>query len=331
MPSRGMRFSSAIRASLAIGFLVGGTALAATPDWPWVAYGDLQGNIEPCGCDPASDLGGLRRIGSLLRIERSKSPELWVFDLGNDLAGIGAEDRLVNDLIAKSRVALGPTAALFNITELAASNKASPVPAVTGVAVLSNLRSGAPWREGLRPYVSTGTAIVLGYTYRSDLEGKGVERVGKALFERWEEILLAKGKGLTRILLFSGDDEDLESIANQKLFDLVISSNTAPIGQVPTQIEKTQPSRLLRLVNHGLEVRMVPVGGQGVLRGGRLCGGGKVEIPRGPAAIWQTQRRRIAFPRLLGSSSRLGLRPSRPRDVAWPRVGCRGTAGERIC
>jgi len=276
MPSRVRRFSSTLRATVAIGFLVAGTALAASPDWPWVAYGDLRGNIEPCGCDPASDLGGLRRIASLLRTERIKRPELWVFDLGNDLAGVGAEDQLVNDLIAKSRLAFGPTATLVNITELAAS-KAFPGRAVTGVTVLSNLRSNAPWPEGVRPYVRTGSAIVLGYTYRSDLEDKGVERVGEALFKRWEEILLEKGKGLTRILLFSGGDEDLERIANQKLFDLVISSNTAPIGQVPTQIEKTEPNRLQRLVSDGLEVHMVPLGGQGVLRGSQLCEEGNVQ------------------------------------------------------
>jgi len=259
-----------ITTALVASFLGGGTAYAAAADWPWVAYGDLRGNVEPCGCDLASDLGGLRRIGSLLRAERSKNPNLWAFDLGNDLPAPSAGDELINDLIAKSRIVLEPTAVLFNITELAALNKTSPTPVASGVTVLSNIRSDAPWPEGVRSYLSGSNVIVLGYAYRTDLENKGIERVSKALLKHWGEVLLENGKGLTKVLLFSGSDEDLQSIASQKLFDLVISSNTSPIGQVPTQIEKTDPGRLLRLANDGLEVYMVPMGGQGVLRGGRL-------------------------------------------------------------
>ena len=270
MPSHDLTHLCITAALLVLSALGGGAAFAAAEDWPWLAYGDLRGNVEPCGCDLTSDLGGLRRIGSFLRAERIKVPNLWVFDLGNDVPGVGAEDELTNDLIAKSRLVLKPTAALFNITELAISYKTSPNPAVTGVTVLSNLKSNAPWPEGVRPYLSDRNVIVLGYAYRSDLESKGVERVSKVLLKRWENILSKHGNGLTRVLLFSGSDGDLESIFSQKLFDLIVSSNTSPIGQVPTQIEKTQPGRLLRLAGDGLDVYMVPMGGQGVLRGGRL-------------------------------------------------------------
>jgi nitrate/TMAO reductase-like tetraheme cytochrome c subunit len=281
MALRVTRYLSVITA-LVVSFPGSGTALAAAPDWPWVAYGDLRGNVEPCGCDLASDLGGLRRIGSLLRTERVNNPKLWAFDLGNDLPRGGAEDELVNDLIAKSRLVLQPTAVLFNITELAASNQTSAAPAAAGVAVLSNSRPDAPRPEGVRPYLSGSNVIVFGYAYRSDLESKGIEGVSKALLKRWEEVLRKNGKGLTKVLLFSGSDADLKSITRRKLFDLVISSNTTPIAQVPTQIEKTEPGRLLRLANDGLEVYMVPVGGQGVLRGGRLrdrSGGKSVADP----------------------------------------------------
>ncbi|MFN3075726.1 MAG: hypothetical protein ABT940_02370, partial [Alphaproteobacteria bacterium] len=40
---------------------------AALDDDGWLAFGDLRGYIEPCGCDPSTDLGGLRRLAVLLR------------------------------------------------------------------------------------------------------------------------------------------------------------------------------------------------------------------------------------------------------------------------
>ena len=33
----------------------------------WVAYGDIRGHIEPCGCDPQTDLGGVLRLSNLLQ------------------------------------------------------------------------------------------------------------------------------------------------------------------------------------------------------------------------------------------------------------------------
>ena len=50
----------------------------------YLAYGELRGHLEPCGCSPETDLGGIRRLGIVLSRERSLHPQLVAFDLGND-------------------------------------------------------------------------------------------------------------------------------------------------------------------------------------------------------------------------------------------------------
>ena len=71
--------------------IVGGVYLLCSlsilaKEMSWLAYGDLRGHIESCGCDPKTDLGGLARLSLFLQRERSQFSDIIVFDLGNNFS-----------------------------------------------------------------------------------------------------------------------------------------------------------------------------------------------------------------------------------------------------
>ena len=57
----------------------------------WLAYGDLRGSFEPCGCDPKTDLGGVHRLATFAARERANNPDLVFLDVGNNISPPGAE------------------------------------------------------------------------------------------------------------------------------------------------------------------------------------------------------------------------------------------------
>ena len=55
-----------------------------TLPFPYIAFGDLRGHFEPCGCNPKTDMGGIERIGGYIDLERSRYKNLEVYSLGNN-------------------------------------------------------------------------------------------------------------------------------------------------------------------------------------------------------------------------------------------------------
>ena len=63
-------------------FLITKTGIAID----FLAYGNLYHQLEPCGCDPLTDRGGIRRLSSLIAKVRAKNKEVITFDLGNNFS-----------------------------------------------------------------------------------------------------------------------------------------------------------------------------------------------------------------------------------------------------
>ena len=83
----------------------------------WLAFGDIRGHIESCGCDPLTDLGGLNRLEYFLQLETKVNQPFLLFNLGNNLTTkttANWRDQFISEFIAS----LQPTVSLVNVLEL---------------------------------------------------------------------------------------------------------------------------------------------------------------------------------------------------------------------
>lgn len=242
-------------------------ALQGAADRPmnWAAYGDFRGHVEPCGCDPLTDLGGIERLSRYLRQVRRLHSDALIFDLGNNLGD--PADSLQRSLWVDVWTTVKPDVILWNGREQAQES----------VLKHSMPRDRKKWPHfvcsGLAPAPHRGEklcaemvrvkdrAVVLGYVE----ELKGSLPVNDTLLGRWRSSMKKLTSKTTKVLLFSGSDASLKAVQSAQIFDVIISSNTTQQPE-PTPIEKDEPGRLLRLDS----VYMVPSFGQGVLLGGAL-------------------------------------------------------------
>lgn len=240
---------------------------------PWIAYGDLRGNIEPCGCDPVSDLGGFKRIATVIARERLAEPQLLIFDLGNDLPeGAQAGDLPRIDAVTAAQRAINPTAILFNNLEIARAESPQfsfpQLPYLLSNAIPTGLQQ---YKRGVvKTSIITSRAVIIGYVApTNDVTRNRVEPLSGAMIQQWRA-LLGLHTPLAKVLLFSGSDEDLATITKANIFDIVIASNKSPVGTLPVPTEKNDPTLLLRNAKDAPTIWQVPFAGQGLLRGGVL-------------------------------------------------------------
>ena len=207
----------------------------------WLAFGDLRGNIEPCGCDPSSDLGGLRRIATIIHQERSLNSSIGVFDLGNNFAGKTAVTK--NLFIRKGLDKIEPTASLVNFFDLKPLHSFSQ-----RNVVLTNLRNYEKNR-GIKTFIRQGQWLVFGYTWHEKIK-MDTQRWNPELEKKIRNIKKTQ-KDFMAILLFSGPLKDLKKAAMTNLFDTIISSNERKLkDKSPDLIEKERPNLLIRHATH---------------------------------------------------------------------------------
>jgi len=229
-------------------------------DYGWLSFGDLRGNIEPCGCDPETDLGGIRRINTVITRERLFDPLLKVYDLGNNLplnmTAFGNKAKYLDLGLAQIKA----DAALFNVLEINAAQEGFEF-AKNRKFVLSN--SKTKFDKIVASSVVVGDRKFFGYVYRKDLD-YSLQTIleNPDIFKK-----LDPNKNKKNTLLFSGPDAHLQVVLDLKLFDEIISSNRADLTETPTFAEKANIELLKRTLKDET-VWMVPVGGQGLLRGG---------------------------------------------------------------
>lgn len=248
-----------------------GAAPTSSASAGWLAYGDLRGHVEPCGCDPATDMGGIRRITAVIERERARAEKIGVFVLGNNLPQAGMHPVKIPFLLEADALNR-PTASLVNELELGqleklrAFAKSSPKEFAALQLVLSNQKKPAGLGLDVKPEIDDGQFIVLGYTWSPAFAGR-LERVSPAMIKEWTGRLGA-ANGRHKVLLFAGPSEDLATIAKAKIFSSIISSNASPMSKDPGVEEKKDEGLLRRVADPA--VYAVPLGGQGLLRGGAL-------------------------------------------------------------
>ena len=86
--------------SLAAQFAVIGHAEAAQSA-TLIYSGNLDGELEPCGCTKEGDFGGIRRRATMIHRLRGEKPDLFLVSTGGLLSGFAANGQLTNEYILK--------------------------------------------------------------------------------------------------------------------------------------------------------------------------------------------------------------------------------------
>lgn len=73
----------------------------ASTDMTIIYSGNLDGELEPCGCTFECDLGGIKRQVTLIDELRKTSPNLFLISSGGLIVSHAASDRLTSEYILK--------------------------------------------------------------------------------------------------------------------------------------------------------------------------------------------------------------------------------------
>ena len=63
--------------------------------------GNLDGELEPCGCSEEGNLGGIKRRATILSLVRKENPQVITISAGGLLSSDGPGDRLKSEYILK--------------------------------------------------------------------------------------------------------------------------------------------------------------------------------------------------------------------------------------
>lgn len=226
----------------------------------WLAFGDIRGHLESCGCDPLTDLGGLNRLAWFLELEKKVNSPFLLFNLGNNLT----TDDLKNKYILQFTDLVQPVASLLNVLEIKKIDLIRTKNS-KGNYLLSNKKSSLP--GNYHEVIVTPTAVIMGYVYRAEVK-HAVTRFNPRLAKKWRAILRKRAQKRS-YLLFAGEIKELQSITSVLDFSEIIISNPATFDAAITHKEKAQP-QLLAVQAGKRKVYMTPLAGQGVLRGGEM-------------------------------------------------------------
>lgn len=99
--------------------LVGSASVSVAQPLTLIYSGNLDGELEPCGCSDEGNLGGIKRRATLLAQLRADTPGLVALSAGGLLSTEGAGDRLKGEYILKGYATLGYDAVAVQWRDLA--------------------------------------------------------------------------------------------------------------------------------------------------------------------------------------------------------------------
>lgn len=206
----------------------------------YAAFGDLRGHIEPCGCNPETDMGGIERIAGFLELERSRYKDLEVYSLGSNFH----HDKftVTDSFIEKALKKIGPVAALFGKTELLNRRKIDE-----SLYLLTNQKKSDKFKK----LVETDRSIVFGLLEFEDYK----------VSDKDIEFILKKTNGTSKkkVLLYSGSKSSLNKIMEKLKVDITLTANFRRFEEDADGKERKNES-LLKYSG----VKITPLGGQGL-------------------------------------------------------------------
>jgi hypothetical protein len=224
-----------------------------------VAFGDLRGELLPCGCSPEGQMGGLPRRetywdGRVARAGIGAAPPVLV-DLGNNFPEPSAQGSLKLDVI-QGFLGKMPVAAILpgpNELQMGFATLASGLP----YTVTNNDVPGA--FAASQTVVRNGRRIlVLGYlspglVYQGSQSRFRLVPLDSELLSRYE--FLARQAPQRAILLFRGSDRELDTFVRSGLFAAIVAGN--PSGDELTAVAERRVG--------GTAIPQVPTKGMGAV------------------------------------------------------------------
>lgn len=240
-------------------FSLGLPQLAQADDAAWLTLtGDLRGEIKPCGCSADGDMGGLLRRTTYLEQRRQSHDDVLYFDLGNNFPKPSEQGNLKVDLIQKSMHVLKPEGILVGPNELLYDRTQMDL---SLPYFLSNLKSDWSIKTQLTSTVDGKTVGTWGYLsptqiYQNKNEALAITPVDQTLLTDWKSQVEKAGNDLS-VLLFRGNEQELEQFHQANIFDLIItgSNNDDELHQV------------LEMKTASAVFTSIPTKGQGAMEG----------------------------------------------------------------
>ena len=247
-----------------------------------LAVGDLRGELEPCGCSPEGQMGGLpRRLTYLAQRNSPADDRKILVDLGNNFPAPTAQGRLKIELIQALLRRTDPAAILPGPNEIAAGiallDRKLPYlvsnDEVGRIFLPSRTVAAGKLRVGIFGFLSPGLV------YQGSQEHFRLRPAEQEWFREVRREIAAKGFDRT-LLLFRGSDEELTRIVAAGIFHTVVSGN--PFKDELNQVVSRSAA--------GAAIPQVPTKGQGLLRF-------PLSLPNGqgapkPAIDWLTEQYR---------------------------------------
>ena len=214
--------------------------------YSWAAFGEIRGGFEPCGCDPSSDVGGLRRAGAFVEQVRKKDKLTDVFVLGhlNDPKKSGQD--INANILVQGVKSLSITAGLpMSKDDLETFVAAKIPPVLTNSLLPSTVR-----------FLKSRDTCVLGFV--SPKEGFS----GPLNFLN-EDLAKLCSSTSRRVLLTAVSDKELTDLAEVIKPDLILRSSERDISVKPDGSEMSHAATLAE-VYAGAPSYRIPLGASGV-------------------------------------------------------------------
>ena len=245
--------------------------------------GDLRGEIQPCGCAEEGDMGGLLRRLTFFKQQQSLHTSLFYLDLGNNFPEPSGQGDLKIQLIQSSLKKLRPQAVLVGPNEWQNGlHRLDPkIP-----YLISNQRLKLPFLTSKTIFQTGGQTIsISGYlspelVYFNQNEQPQILSANPELIARWK-VKFAETKDAFRILLFRGNERELQQFEDSSLFELIVVGST----------NDDELKQVMQMKTSSSVFPMIPTKGQGLFSGklsasGRFIPENNEFVPAGLSLTW---------------------------------------------
>jgi hypothetical protein len=210
----------------------------------WVGFGELRGTIEPCGCDPTTDLGGLKRVGSFLLSTKKRVKDVDLFYVGH-IIGTSPKGSMNAATLTQGLKSLSVSAALGLSVDDLNVLKDAQIPFVLTNSELN----------GTSPFKMVRDSCVLGFISPR----KGLSSSLDSLPDLDPQCAKAK----RRILLTSVSDSELTILSERYKPEVILRASDRDPTVLPDGSEVSDVERLAQGFGGG-RTYQIPLGGAGV-------------------------------------------------------------------
>ena len=185
-------------------------------------FGDLRGHVEPCGCDPRTDVGGVRRIGAALHRYRGLNSDLTVVGTGN-FQEYGKDQSAAVKTLNPALEVIAPDVVLLNQLEWSAVKSQQDIPKLPWI--LSNYR-GKSNRYRINSILTKSGTEFYGVL---SLVDPNLDPVNPSLLRRLKKLTKVQSAD-QRVLVYAGSIDQVRSLISDGFFGKVILSNPTKLG-----------------------------------------------------------------------------------------------------